>query len=66
MLRKLKYVPIVLVVLAFVVSGLFVFKTLMDRQIPYDIDLAGTLVPSFEREHRPLRNNLPPKLQARR
>ena len=48
MLRKLKYIPIAIVLFALIMAGLYTFKTLSDRQNPYVIDLAGTLVPSFK------------------
>jgi len=53
MLRKLKYVPIVVATLALVMAGLFTFKTLTDRQIPYTVDLGETLVPGFKEVELP-------------
>jgi hypothetical protein len=48
MLKKLKYIPMVMLPVAGTMFGVLSVKTLTDRQIPYDTDLAGTVVPTFD------------------
>ncbi|MEP2784685.1 MAG: VCBS repeat-containing protein [Pseudoruegeria sp.] len=53
MLKKLKYVPMVMLPIAGTMFGVLTVKTLTDRQVPYDIDLAGTVVPTFQEVELP-------------
>ncbi|MEP3347971.1 MAG: VCBS repeat-containing protein [Litoreibacter sp.] len=48
MLKKLKYIPMVMLPVAATMFGVLSVKTLTDRQNPYDTDLAGTLIPTFD------------------
>ena len=48
MLRKLKYIPLVALIAVVAMSGVYTVKALTDRQLPYDVDLAGTIVPTFQ------------------
>lgn len=48
MLRKIKYIPMVMAALALTMVSVFTIKTLTDRQNPYVVDLDGTIIPSYE------------------
>lgn len=48
MLKKLKYIPMVMLPVAGTMFGVLSVKTLTDRQVPYDTDLAGTVIPTFD------------------
>ncbi len=48
MLRRAKYIPIAIIILLAIMFGVFSAKTLTDRQVPYEVDLAGTTVPQFD------------------
>jgi len=48
MLKKLKYIPMVMLPLAGTMFGVMTVYTFSDSRIDYDVDLGDTLVPSFD------------------
>ncbi len=53
MLKKLKYIPIVMGSLMAAMMIMLTVKATMDRKVDYDVDLAGTVVPTFQQVEVP-------------